>query len=339
MKKAIFTIFVILLSYGSTCTAYEVTLKYACHTAENDMFAQLVTQPLFADITKATQGYVNVEGHYGESLVKHNEMWEKLADGSVDIGLVISSVFYEKTPLSNVMDLPTLPHNVVADGHAGAMWHIYEKHPEMQAEYLSKGIRPLLFFSPGPEFLFTSKPVAKLEDLKGIRLVSESPITIKQFEFFDTANIYKGQLYDIFALRSEEACGFIAPADHFVLWNMEHITPYATIAPLGSTYITIAMSEKQWQKLPAEVREQIMDACGEAASRRYSAAYFNHFRKIMRANSELTIVTLTPEERQRWVYLNQPLVDEWLAVCTTQDLGEVAQKIYADLQNVKVTEP
>lgn len=333
MKKLLLITLTLILCFAANGMAYEFTLKYATHTAANDDFDRLVTQPLFADIARATDGRVRIESHFSESLLKHDVMWDGLAEGRADIGLVISSFFYDRTPLSNVMDLPTLPQSGSAAEHAGAMWRMYEKFPEMQAEYLAQGLRPLIFHSIGQEYLFTSKPVAKLEDLRGIRLVSDSPLVVKQFNFFDTADIYQAQLYEIFNMTAEEAFGFIAPADTVVIWNLAQSVPYVTQAPLSTTYIVIAVSEKQWQALPVAVKEQVMDACGEAGSRKYSTAYADYFAaQLRKVNSGLTFIDLTPEERQRWVDLNQPLVDEWLAEAETFGLREVAEDIYKDLQ-------
>lgn len=334
MKKLVTLIITtLILCCAANGMAYEFTLKYATHTAANDDFDRLVTQPLLADIARATDGRVRVESYFTESLLNHAEMWDGLNEGRADIGLVISSFYYDSTPLSNVMDLPTLPQNADAADHAGAMWRIYEKYPEMQAEYLAQGLRPLIFHSIGQEYLFTSKPVAKLEDLRGIRLVSDSPLVVKQFNFFDTADIHQAQLYEIFNMISEEAFGFIAPADTVVIWNLAHSVPYVTLAPLSTTDIVIAVSEKQWQVLPTAIREQIMDACGEAGSRKYSTAYADYFTaQLRKANHGQTFIDLTPEERQRWVDLNQPLVDEWLAEAEVFGLREVAENIYDDLQ-------
>lgn len=332
MKKLIL-ITLIILSSAFNCTAGKITLQYATHTSSGDEFARLVTDPLFSAISRSTDGQVNVESYFNQTLLPYDKIWDGLAAGEADIGLVISSFFYERTPLSNVMDLPTLPQNADAAEHAAAMWRLYEKYPEMQAEYLAQGIRPLIFISTGPEYLFTSKPVASLEDLKGVYLLSDSQVVVKQFEFFDSADMHFGQLYEIFGLTSKEAYGFVAPMENFILWNLGGATPYATVAPLSTTYIVIAISEKRWQTLSSELKAQIMDACGEAASRRFSTAYADHFvAQASRGSGGPTFIVLSPEERERWVYLNQPLVDEWIEACAKQGLGEVARKIYADLE-------
>lgn len=109
MKKTVLVIFALILVFTANCAAYEFKLKYATHTWENDEFARLTTLPLFANITRATDGQVQFESHYAESLLKHNEMWDGIARGDADMGLVILSFYHKRVPLSNVMDLPTLP--------------------------------------------------------------------------------------------------------------------------------------------------------------------------------------------------------------------------------------
>lgn len=336
MKKFVVILIIIIAGYGSHAAAADINLKYACHTYASDDFARLVTDPLFTAISKATGGQVSVNAYYYQSLLMYDEVWDGLAAGSADIGLVISGFYYGRTLLSHVMDLPTLPQNANAADHAGAMWRIYEKYAEVQDEYIKQGIRPLVFISLGQKYLFTNKPVSCLEDLKDIALLSDNPMTIKQFELFDAGDIHFGQLYEILHPASQTAFGCIAPLENFILWNMHEITPYATVAPLSRTYIVIAMSEKRWQALPPDIREQIMDACGEHASSRLSAAYANHFLDAATADSNgPTFISLSPEERQRWIELNQPLVDEWQAACAEKGFGLSSRLIYADLQQLK----
>lgn len=96
--------------------------------------------------------------------------------------------------------------------------------------------------------MFANKPVAKLEDLRGVRLITESSVTVKQFNFFDTAKIHKGFTHEILTMAANETAGCIAPAENYILWNLERLVPYITIAPLSSTYITIAISEKSGKR-------------------------------------------------------------------------------------------
>lgn len=44
-----------------------------------------------------------------------------------------------------------------------------------------------------------------------------------------------------------------------------------------------------------------------------------------------TFITLAPEECQRWIDLNRPLVEEWLEESDALGQGDVSRKIYNDL--------
>lgn len=114
MKKLVVILIIILAGYGSHVAAAEINLKYTSHTAADDDFDRLVTKPLFSAISKATGGQASVQAYYGQSLLMFDEAWDGLTAGSADIGLVVSGFYHARTPLSNVMDLPTLPQNVSA---------------------------------------------------------------------------------------------------------------------------------------------------------------------------------------------------------------------------------
>lgn len=331
MKKLLIVL-TLILCIANVCAA-KITLKYASHMPASgpNTMAELVTLPFLAEITAITDGQIQFETYFNQTLLDFSHSWDGIADGAADLGWVTLWPFHERTPLFKVVDLPVFDFPTAADC-AGVMWQLYAKYPEIQAEFLSQGLRPLLFLCSSPQYLFTSRPVVKLEDLKDMHLVTSSQVSVNQFRYFDTAHVYGETLYKILELHSQSSFGLVAGAEVYMLWDLQQTTPYATLAPMNGMFYTIAISEKRWQTLPAEIQEQIMRVSGYEASRRHSAAYFDYYTEALRnSNTAPTYITLTQEEWQRWAELNQPLVDEWFKAHAAEGQAAIAQKIYDNL--------
>lgn len=331
MKK-LFIALALVFVCGSVWPAATVTLKYGCHMLPDSTLTELVTLPFLDAVTKATDKQVQFETHFSESLLKFFTSWDDIAAGTADMGWIALWPFYGRTPLANAVDLPVFAFPTAAD-RAGALWQLYEKYPEIQAEFQIRGIRPLLFLCSNPLYLFTNQPVSKLEDLRDMQLLTSSPATVRQFKYFDATHIIEEPLYKIFEMRDQPSIGMVAGAEVYMLWNLKGITPYATVAPMNDMFYTVAISEKRWQTLPSEIREQIMSVSGYEASRQYSAAYFDHYNATLRADANAPqYITLSAEEWKRWADMNPFLVDEWMEAAAKRGQEAVAQNIYNDLQ-------
>lgn len=344
MKKRSLLIFAgmcLCLAFAAVSAAQPLKLRYVDHNPETGLSAQNATIPLMRSIEAATGDKVKIELYFSETLVKTRDTWDALKSGIADMAWMVMSQWPGKVPMTDAFGLPGLAYDTPGE-YAGAMWQAYEKYPDMRAEYLNGGIRPLLFFSTEPYMLATAKKQVKtLEDLKGLkmrvlggnattqmRVLGGVPVNIPMPENY--ISLEKGVI-DGMGINAEAVCGFRL---------FEHLM-YFTYAPLQVSYFTIAISEKKWQSLPAEIQQQIMTKGGYEGSITYADNFHGYFVATLyetaeNAGHKLVRYDLPQDEYQRWMKASQPVFDEYYKYVDKKGLGEPARALVNDLLEGKL---
>lgn len=323
--------------YAQAMAEFSVTLRYTDQNPEGGLPSQTATIPLLQKITDATEGKVKFETYFSSTLTNARDTWDSITKGIANLGWVSLPHYPGKVPLTDVMGLPGLPYPSGAD-RAGAMWLAYEKYPEMQAEYAKGGLRPLIFFSTDPYSLITKKPVENLNDLKGLKIRTLGGPATRQMRLLGAVPILQPMPDVYISLQKGVLDGVSTAAEAIVTWRFFEVAQCITTAPLPGSYLTIAMSEKKWHTIPADIQEQIMSVCGYEGSRWYSAMFFDNFVAMVAPVAEengkkVQYYELGAEEWEKWVALSKPAVDEWVTANAEKGLGEVSQKIYEDMMN------
>lgn len=327
-----------IITFCGQAGAATYNLRYVDQNPETGEAAQRGTLPLLKKIEEATNGEVAIETYFGETLMKAKDTWDGLKNGLADIGWMTMAYWPGKTPISDAFGLPGLPYKTPPE-YAGAMWKAYEKYPEMQAEYVKGGIRPLIFFSSEPYALCTIKKQVKLlEDIKGlkIRVLGGAPTT--QMKALGAVPLSIPMPDNYISLQKGVMDGAGFADEGIAIWRFYEVIKYKTYAPLPVAYFTVCISEKQWKKMPQEIQDQIMSVCGYEGSQWYSEEYFSYFMtslpETMAKNGySMEYYTLPEEERARWVEASKPAYDEYYEFTNKKGVGETAKQLVEDLVN------
>ena len=122
------------------------------------------TEAFGAELMKRSGGRIKVEHYAGGSLLSGPNMYKGIESGIADIGY--SHVYYTpgRMPVSESIGLPIgIPTGWVG-GHVGN--DFYDKFKPKEFD----GVRLLSLHSNGPSLIIARRPVAKLEDLKGLTI-------------------------------------------------------------------------------------------------------------------------------------------------------------------------
>jgi TRAP-type C4-dicarboxylate transport system substrate-binding protein len=116
------------------------------------------------------------------------------------------------------------------------------------------------------------------------------------------------------ALQRSTADGISFPMAPLPDFKLDEVTHYHVLASLGGGPGGVWMAKAKYLSLPPEVRKILDDNSGEAQSRRVGATldqFEGDVRDRLGASKTHTVVSLTPEQRERWNGLVKPLVDSW----------------------------
>ena len=342
MKRLILALTVFCFTIFMLCpfgfAADKINLVYVDHNPETGVASQRSTVILLDKIEQATNGVVKFERYFGETLCKSKETWDAQQNGIADVGWMVLSYWPGRTPISDAFGMPPGQFYNTSPSIAGAMWKAYEKYPEMQEEFTKQGIRPLLFLSSEPKALTTKKQVKVLEELKGMKIRCLGGVATNQMKVLGGTPMLTPMPDCYLALQKGVMDGMENSSEAIYTWRFYEVTDYITYAPLPGSYNTITISEKTWQKLPGDVKEQIMSVCGYEGSKWYAQEFYGYFVDILpdaikESGYTLEPYTLPPEEYQRWLDASLPVFEEYYTWTESKGVGATAKAIVDDILN------
>lgn len=308
-------------------------LKFAAFLPASSRSHSEVYEPYIKQIEEATNGRVKITTYPGGILAKESELWEALESGLVDIGYMAHGAVYAgRCPLTCLTTLPMLSApNVEIMGKI--LTELYYEFPEIQKEY--EGIKVLSFYSTPPYIINTvKKPVYKLEDLEGLTIRSLGAPS----SFFEAAGATPVYLpsHDMYlALERgtiDAAC--FSPVG-IESNNLQGLLKYHTLVYISSIPFGFFMNQELWDSFPPDIQQAIWDKIGGYAGAEYiGRGVDSQIQGDLDLFESLgnEIISLSPEELERWEDLARPVWDEEIAKVEAQGLpGRAVVNRYIEL--------
>ncbi len=169
------TLFGMAAALAITGLAAEVsakTLRYAEFGPNRGTRAEALNW--FAEeLEKRSGGSLEIEFHWGKSLLGTKAVLQGLGDGVADMGSVIGFFTPKKLRAYNMGDLPV--DN--SDEWVGmrALYELATTNTAMQAEFDANGIQYISNYTTGPIQLICKSPITSLGDLNGVKTRASGP--------------------------------------------------------------------------------------------------------------------------------------------------------------------
>jgi len=299
-------VFVIGLSIVTPSIHAQIKLNYSTFFPAPHKNAILATE-WAKEIEKRTGGKVQITMFYGGTLTPADKCYDGVVKGISDIGFSVLAYTRGKFPLTEVSDLPLgIKTGLVA---TKVINEYFKKFKPREFDE----VKVMYFHGHGPGILHTKKPVNKLEDLKGmkIRCTGMAAKIVAALGATPVA-MPMGETYD--ALSRGVVDGSMAPQEALQGWKWGEVVKY-TIENFGSSYSTgffVVMNKNKWNSLPPDVQKTI-----EQINEEYIEKQGKVWDEIDKAGRDFTIgrgnkiITLSPEEDQRWEKAVRPLLTEY----------------------------
>jgi TRAP-type transport system periplasmic protein len=174
MKKLVFAV-----AATAVATMAQAQTKWDLPSGYNTNTFQVQNLQYFADeVDKATGGKLKVTIHPNASLFKANEIKRAVQSGQSQMGEFILSSASNENPLFGLDSLPFL-----ATTYPEAKKLSDISNPYLDKLLASQGIK-LLYTVPWPgQSLYTKRPVASMQDLKGTKMRAYNPATSRIAEY------------------------------------------------------------------------------------------------------------------------------------------------------------
>ena len=280
------------------------------------------------EIEKRTNGRVKITFFHGGTLAPAAQIYDSTVQGISDFGFSVLAYTRGKFPLTEVIDIPLgLKNGVTATKLINAYYDKF--HPKEFDE-----VKVMYLHAHGPGLIhLTKKPVAKLEDLKGLKLRSTG-LAAKIVQALGAAPVgtTMPETYD--ALRTGVAEGALAPFMALKDFRWGELTKYS-LENYGSSYSVgffVVMNKNKWNALPADIQKiftQVNDEYKDKVGALWDSTDKDGIEFIK--SKGVKILPLSKEEDARWAKAVRPLLDNYVEEMKKKGLpGDQALKFCLD---------
>lgn len=279
------------------------------------------------EVDKRTNGRVKVTYFPGGTLIPAAQTYDGIVKGIADIGFSVLGYTRGKFPMMGVIDLPL---GYKSGAQATALINAFYK--KFKPKELDE-VQIMYLHGHGPAIIHTKRPVAKLEDLKGMKIRAQGTVVpIVQALGGAPVGATMPETYD--ALRTGVVEGSMAPYEALQGFKWGEVVS-ATTESYGTAYsagMFIVMNKGKWNSLPPDIQKII-----EQINEEWSVKQGDIWDTIDKAGKDFVvkrgnkIVTLSKEESARWVAAVNPLFDQFAKEVNAKGLpGDEALKFCLD---------
>ena len=265
-------------------------------------------------IEKETGGKVKFVLFPGATLAKAEDTYEATVTGVADMCWTFGGYTMGRFHLSEVVIQPLALKT--AEQGARILYDLYEKFPEIRAEYKDTH---LLFLCPStPRQAHSRVPIRRLEDFKGVKVrvpPSESP-HVKSLGGVPV-NMAGPDVY--MALERGTLDASFHPWETAFSYRWYEIVRYHT---KGDFYLAglfiCTMNTNTWNKLPDDVKKVIDKYSGkygfvEVAAKGMWDKYDDYYLDWIKKNTKNEVIYWSDEEKAKAQGLMKIVLDQWVA--------------------------
>lgn len=259
---------------------------------------------------KATGGRVKVQVYPNSQLYKDKEELEALQLGAVQM---LAPSLAKFGPLGvkefEVFDLPYLfPDKAalkkVTEGPVGK---------KLLGKLESKGIKGLAYWDNGFKIMTANKPIAKPDDMKGLKVrIQSSKVLEAQMRMLGALpqTMAFSEVYQ--ALQTGVVDGTENTPSNVYTQKTHEVQRNMTLTNHGYIGYAVLVNKKFWDGLPPDIRSALERAMKEASAYNNQIAQKENDDAIaaMKASGKVTFYTPTAQEKQQWIAKLKPVSDE-----------------------------
>jgi len=316
MKKQIFTFMLILcvgLAFGFmspvTAEAGPVKLTYSNFFPPGHIQSKLA-ESWCKEVEARTNGQVVVEYFPGQTLTKARQVYDGVVEGISDVGFSVLAYTRGRFPVMAAVDLPLgYTSGTVATKVVNA---VYKKF--MPKEFMDT--RVMYLHAHGPGLIHTkSKPVRKMEDMKGLKFRGHgtSALVVKAL---GGTPVPKPMPETYQMLQKGVVDGAVYPFEANKGWKLGEVTRFAT-ADFTAAYTTsffVVMNKDKWNSISA-ANQKIIEQINMEWIDKHAEAWDTSDAKgiVFFLNQGGQIIGLDAKEGERWRKAVAPIIEDYKA--------------------------
>jgi len=262
------------------------------------------------EMNAAAGGKASAELYHSEALGKSREQLDIVREGLADMTFTVSALFYPaKYPLSMFVELPFFTKDIET---STKVIEELVRRKLITSEFTE--VRLLAAYNTPPAQLFSNKPLTKLEDFKGLRVVGQGPVWTSTWSLLGAQGVAMGWP-DIY-LGLERGTIDAAPGNWAASkgWKWAEVAKYPVeIGIMGGFFNAAVVNHQSWNKLPPQVQSAWTKIMAGTPARIAKVANENEEvgRQFAREKGR-EILTFPAAERERVAAKLVPIWQDWV---------------------------
>ncbi|MEN6669015.1 TRAP transporter substrate-binding protein [Psychrobacter sp. B38] len=219
-------------------------------------------EPWAKKIEEESKGRLKIVNFPGSTLSKADETYDAAVNGKVDIGMQLQGYSSGRFPLSQIAELPGMSNS--AAQMSCIMQTLYD-NGTISSEYEDSHV--LALYGNGPGVLHSNKPIAKPEDMKGLRIRRPSAVAGDILESMGAApvGIPANDIYT--SLQRGVVDGLSLQWDAVPVFRVDELVKNHTNIPFYSSGFVLNMNKAKYDSLPDDLKKVLDDNSGMVFSK------------------------------------------------------------------------
>lgn len=222
---------------------------------------------LAREVEAATNGALRIELHPNNSLAPLAQIPAAVREGRAEAGEAVMTGLAREMPIAGADAVPFITRHY---DDARRLWS--HQRPLVEAQFAQRGLQVLYAVPWPPQGLYSNKPIAAVQDLRGMRLRTYNATTVRIAELLGAVPVDVAMVDVGRALAEGRIDGMITSAVTGVenrVWDgLKHFYDIAAWFPKNIVFARAAAL----QALPAPQREALLAAAPVAEARGWAAS-------------------------------------------------------------------
>ncbi|TGG94031.1 C4-dicarboxylate ABC transporter substrate-binding protein [Natronospirillum operosum] len=319
MKRLITAATAISLLAAGFASQAQAQTRWDLATGYGDGVHHTINIVQFADeVRAATDGELDITVHSGASLFPQGEIHRAVRTGQAQAGELLMANLGNANPIFEIDNIPFLASDWDSSER---LWEV--TRPAVEDHLASEGMR-LLFAVPWPpQGFYTRESIADIDDLRGMRMRSYSPMTTELAVQFQAAptTVQEPEIPQAFstgminAMVTSPATGVSSQAWDFV----DHYTDVQAWIPKNMVFV----NERSFSRLSEEHQAAVLELAAQAEARGWEMGIQETEDATNRLREEgMTVSEPTAELRSALEDIGEEMATQW-----AEDAGEAGQEL------------
>jgi TRAP-type transport system periplasmic protein len=291
-----------------------------------------ITQDFGEELERRSGGRIKVQYFAGGSLLAAPAMLKGIETGVADIGY--THVYYTpgRFPAAEGVGLPIGMPTGWVGAHVAWDWYNRFKPKEFAS------VKLLAFHANAPSMIISKKPIARLEDLKGvtIRAPALAGDIVKALGGTATPTAMM-EVYDSISKGVND--GVWGPYETLKTFRFAEVAKNVTVSwQIGASFpFFMAMNRRSYERLPADLKPLVDGMSGEYQER--FALMWNQIElegRDFAAEKGVKYFELSPQEAARWQKAVEPVINDWVKNLTTKGYKEAEVRGWVDYMKERI---